>query len=107
MIDTVAPGASATVAETPLPKKSRPVRWIPIAPGSSATPCDILRGIEGAGPHTCTAMIYFSPVSRKTGKRQPVSMNHPAALHPTGTTWGQGVTHYADCPDAIAFRKPR
>jgi hypothetical protein len=53
----------------------------------------------------CRKPIYW--VTRK-GARHPVSVNmaaNEACQAPTGTTWGQGISHMDDCPYAHEFRR--
>jgi hypothetical protein len=76
------------------PKPSRPVRWIPIPPGQIGTPC-----------RSCGQLIYFSEENPKTRKKSPVSIKHASAFAPTSTTYGQGISHFADCPHAAQHRK--
>lgn len=53
----------------------------------------------------CPKWIYLSR-HPSTGKYHPISIEtHAASRAPTRNTWGQGVTHYADCPGAERARQ--
>jgi len=77
-------------------KSARPAQFLPIAPGSRLVRC-----------RWCPKFVYWSG-HPSTGKPHPISVDtHPASCAPTSTTFGQGVTHWADCAGAAARRKPR
>ena len=63
--------------------------------GTSAAPC---RG--------CGMLVYW--IMTTGGKRMPVdcAAKHGGAI-PTLTTPGVGVSHFATCPKAADFRRPR
>lgn len=72
----------------------------PIPSGTPAAKC---RGLN------CGRTIYhvLHPTTRRP---HPVSVNpekDPACVAPTATTPGLGISHFADCPDAAQFRKPK
>lgn len=35
--------------------------------------------------------------------RLPISVKHDAAIAPTSTTWGQGPSHFSDCPNVARY----
>lgn len=65
---------------------------IPIPPGTRQFQC------------SCGAMVYWG-THPSTKRPHVVSMQHVQAVHPTSTTCGQGITHYADCPDRDQHRR--
>jgi hypothetical protein len=75
-------------------KPSRQVQFIPISPTAQLRKCRF-----------CPKMIYLSP--HPTTKRpHPIAVDtHPASYPPSGKMYGQGVSHYADCPGAHKARK--
>jgi hypothetical protein len=67
-------------------------KFLPIAPGAKSVPCN-----------RCGKAIYFA--THPTTKRpHPVTINVEQGIEPTRTTWGQGLSHYADCPDVLNDR---
>lgn len=53
----------------------------------------------------CPATIYF--IHTKSGKRMPVRADLEGCKPPVGDVKGRGLSHFADCPAAAHFRKPR
>lgn len=83
------------LTEEPLPPprpRERVTVFIPIAAGARQVRC------------TCGDFIFWG-VHPTTHNPHPVSMKHAQAIAPTSTTWGQGITHYADCPHKDMHRK--
>jgi hypothetical protein len=69
----------------------------------------IPRGLEAQPCSGCGAPIYWAP-HPSTGRAHPVSYNPDVALgcrRPTPYLDGAGISHFADCPDADRFRKPK
>jgi hypothetical protein len=76
-------------------KPSRPAIFLPIRPGTIARKC-----------RYCPKFIYLSP-HPSTGKLHPIAIDTDVRSYgPTSTTVGQGITHYADCPNA-PFKRAR
>lgn len=52
---------------------------------------------------SCTnARVYF--VDNKPVSVEPYGAN-PPAVEPTATEDGAGISHFADCPDAVSFHR--
>ena len=80
---------------TTVPSKSpRPVRYISIPANTPAVQC-----------HGCPQIIYFIETGR--GTRMPVSVDVDGAIVPTADEPGRGISHFATCPAAAAFRNRR
>lgn len=76
------------------------VTHFPIPSGTPAAKC--------RGPH-CGRAIYHV-LHPNTRRPHPVSVNaeiDAACIEPTATSPGLGISHFADCPDAASFRKPK
>jgi hypothetical protein len=71
---------------------ARGASFIPIPPGSKPIQC-----------RYCGKMIYLAP-HPTTKKPHPVTIHFEQGIEPTRTTFGQGMTHKAECPDAINDR---
>lgn len=54
----------------------------------------------------CRATIYWI-AHPTTGRLHPVDCAYPDGAAPTATEDGQGVSHFATCPDAPHFRRAR
>lgn len=66
----------------------REAKFIPIPPGAKPVQC-----------RYCGRWIYIA--AHPTTKRpHPVTIDVAQGIEPTRTTFGQGVSHKADCPDA-------
>lgn len=73
-----------------------------IPPGTRLSRCD-----------SCHAEIYWiqheCKPKRKGEKgkisRLPISLKEPRAYKPTDDQWGQGISHFADCPFADRHHK--
>lgn len=66
----------------------REAKFIPIPPGAKPVHCKY-----------CGDLIYIAahPTTRRP---HPVTINVAQGIEPTRTTFGQGVSHKADCKDA-------
>jgi hypothetical protein len=67
---------------------------IPIPPGTRQFQC------------SCGAFVYWG-IHPSTKRPHVVSMRHVHAVHPTSTTFGEGITHFADCEHADRHRRLR
>jgi hypothetical protein len=52
---------------------------------------------------SCRKAIYW--ILTGSGKRMPIDVNVPDGKPPTKMLPGQGVPHWATCPEAQSFRK--
>ena len=68
---------------------------IPIHPGTPVSRC-----------RSCHQPMYWAP-HPVTGKQHPVSVKHAEAVEPTGIEYGQGISHFADCPNAEQHRRTK
>lgn len=55
---------------------------------------------------SCGQEIYFAP-HPSTGRMHPVSVEHEDAERPTSLSEGQGISHFADCPNADHHRRSK
>ncbi len=70
-------------------------------------------GTQPSECSSCRQRIYFvehTPKPKRKGdvprsKPLPISLKHVLAIEPTRTTWGRGISHHADCPDAGRWRQ--
>lgn len=53
----------------------------------------------------CGTDMFF--IVTATGRKMPISCNAEGAQTPTATEPGRGISHFADCPNAVAFRRAR
>lgn len=75
-------------------KAKRAPNYFRIPAGTPSTTCD-----------RCPATIYF--IRTDSGKRMPVRADLLEGKHPAAGHDGRGISHFADCPAAAHFRKPR
>lgn len=61
-------------------------------------------GTPIASCRSCGRTIYW--IVTGSGKRMPIDCTVPGAAAPTAKDGGQGVSHFATCPDANTWRKP-
>lgn len=62
----------------------------------------------GTPPSVCKATSCRKPIywiETAKGKRMPIDCDAPGGKLPTRTDPGQGVPHWATCPEAKAFRR--
>jgi hypothetical protein len=52
---------------------------------------------------TCKRRIYW--ITTGNGKPMPINCDVPGGKLPTGRDPGQGIPHFADCPEAGSFRR--
>jgi hypothetical protein len=52
----------------------------------------------------CDAVLYFV---KTKNSRMPIDCNGPEGVSPTAASPGQGIPHFAVCPDADRFRSKR
>lgn len=71
-----------------------PLALIPIPPATRLSLC-----------RTCRAPIYW--VILPSSARAPVSTDCEGGLAPTATAPGRGINHFANCPHAARYRRPR
>lgn len=72
----------------------KPPQWFDIPAGTRETEC-----------RDCRDSIWFVPLP--SGKSMPVDMTEAGSFEPTNTDAGKGASHFAHCPGADTFRKPR
>lgn len=66
--------------------------WFTVPPATPAQKC-----------RACPKMIYFVRTAR--GSTMPVDCGVPGGVAPTATESGEGVSHFATCPNADRFRR--
>lgn len=69
------------------------------------TPITVPKGTAPATCKRCDATIYF--VATAAGRQQPVHCDVEGGRRPTETEDGAGISHFADCPAAYHFRRPK
>lgn len=62
-------------------------------------------GTSSATCRSCQATIYW--ILTAASKRMPVDCAIEGGAPPTATSGGQGLSHFATCPQASEHRKPR
>jgi hypothetical protein len=55
---------------------------------------------------SCGQTIYWA-THPSSGRAHPVSIEHEDAEAPTGLVDGQGISHFADCPNANDHRSTK
>lgn len=54
----------------------------------------------------CGKYVYY--ITTRAGKPMPVDTSvSVGGTEPTDTTAGRGISHFANCPKATLFRRPR
>lgn len=66
----------------------------------------IPKGTPEAKCRSCQQLIFWSP-HPTSGRNHPVSVADPDAKKPTKTEDGQGISHFADCPNADKHRRSK
>lgn len=70
-------------------------------------------GTQRSACESCRQDIYWIEHTRKPKNRAdhpgprplPISLKHVLAIAPTHTTYGRGISHFADCPNAARHKK--
>lgn len=75
-------------------EKPRPAYLFTIPRDTAPAPCT-----------GCRQLIYW--IVTAAGKRMPVSTRCEGGLEPLADRDGHGISHFADCPEAEAFRRAR
>lgn len=76
---------------------TRAPQFFTVPPGTKASQC-----------RSCRATIYW--IELPSGKRMPVDCDVDGGQKPDASSLtpdGTGVSHFATCPDAARFRRPR
>ena len=70
-------------------------------------------GTEPSECRSCRQRIFWIEHTPKPKRKSdvprpkplPISVKHALAIEPTKTTWGRGISHFADCPNGPHHRK--
>lgn len=61
----------------------------------------------GTPTKQCSCGVRLYMIATEKGNRMPIRCDVPDGCEPTATAPGLGAAHWADCPNATNYRRPK